>query len=253
MIYTAVGFAVGGFIGGIADLIKDLASFIAEKLGFEGMSEFLDSFSIREMIESGFGDMVEFFDALFTETIPAIIAGAKAAINPFDGKSFGEAYQERLAYGPEGKPPATPRPDDDFTKDDVTQEEIDRYAKEIEGMNPDEIMAFMKVQRKIDFDANQKQMLAEQAAELERRKNFPLMTFAGPYSNMMMIPVSTGAQMEATQTETLNEQEAKVNIAPVITTTNTSATTSNTAITSTNQNAHIDRTLVLGSGQLQGQ
>ena len=96
-------------------------------------------------------------------------------------------------------------------------------------------------------------MLAEQAAELERRKNFPLMTFAGPYSNMMMIPVSTGAQMEATQTETLNEQEAKVNIAPVITTTNTSATTSNTAITSTNQNAHIDRTLVLGSGQLQGQ
>ena len=76
------------------------------------------------------------------------------------------------------------------------------------------------------------------------------MTFAGPYSNMRMIPISTGAQMEATQTETLDAQEAKVNIAPVINTTNTSATTSNTAITSTNQNAHIDRTMVLGSGQL---
>jgi len=51
---TGVGFAVGGFIGGLVDLIKDGISWLTEKLRFEGLSEWLDSFSLREMIERGF-------------------------------------------------------------------------------------------------------------------------------------------------------------------------------------------------------
>lgn len=254
MIYTGIGFAVGGFVGGIADLIKDLASWIATKLGFEGFSEFLDSFSIREMIEEGFGMMAEFFSALFTDIVPALIHGVKAAANPFDGKSFGEAYEERLVYGPGGKPKEEkPFTGEAFNADDVTQEQMDRYEKETSGMSAGEVAAYIKTQRKIDFDLDNEAKIAAQQRKLDQLRNTQV-SFSpiGSYG-MTMMPNSTGAQMEATQNETLEVKDSPPIVVPVINTTDASTTNSNIVSTSTNQNSHVDRTMGLGSGQFQPQ
>lgn len=233
MILSGIGGAVGGFIGGLVDLVKDLTSWITDKLGFEGLSEFLDSFSIREMIERGFADMAEFFNTLFTDFVPALIAGVKAAANPLDGKSFGEAFQERLAYGPEGKPESTIM----RREGEITPEEIAKYANQIEGMSAPETISFIK-QKRIE-DAK----LQPKSSSIPRFSPYPM--------GFMSVPlISTGAQMEATQNDTIATKEAKVNIAPVINTTDASTTTSNIVSTSTNQNSHIDRTMGMSLGNM---
>lgn len=52
-----VGGFVGNFVGGIVDAIKSVISWILEKLGFEAVSKFLDSFSFEELITAGFNDL----------------------------------------------------------------------------------------------------------------------------------------------------------------------------------------------------
>lgn len=49
---------LGNFVGSFFDLIKDIASWILEKLGFESVSKLLDSFSFEKIINS-------FIDAIF--------------------------------------------------------------------------------------------------------------------------------------------------------------------------------------------
>jgi prophage DNA circulation protein len=69
-------------------------------------------------------------------------------------------------------------------------------------------------------------------------------------NEMKMIPNTTGAQMEATQNDTLIAKEAKTNIAPVFNTTDASTNTSNIVSTSTNQSSHMDRTMGMGLGNM---
>ena len=257
MIYTGIGFAVGGFIGGIVDLIKDLVSFIAEKLGFEGLSEFLDSFSIREMIEDGFGMMAEFFSTLFTDFVPALIAGIKAAAIP-GGDSFTDAFNERLALGAEGyeaaqeqkKQSANQLSSADLLKEKRELEE--EIAHQIREINKGDELGGV-----IGFRFDRRERLAELQKELEGidlQVDANLAAMDARTAEIEAASATTGAQMEATQTDTLDAKaEASVNITPVITTTDASTTTSNIVSKSINQTQHIDRTMTLGSGQLQMQ
>ena len=226
-VLSAIGAAVGGFIGGMADLLKTAASWIANKLGFKGFSEFLDSFSIREMIERGFSDMAEFFETLVDpQFLGALMAGVKAAINPTDGKSFSEAFDEYAVYGKDGKPESkvTRR------EGEITPEEIAKYSEETAGMSASEMISFIKQRRPID-------------AELEanaRRKSAA--TFGG-FSYMMPMGVSTGAQMEAIQNDTANSKVAPASNAPAVVASMQNIDNSSSSIVkTTNMNNHVDRT-----------
>lgn len=222
---TGVGFAVGGFMGGLLDLIKDAVSWIAEKLGFEGLSEWLDSFSFREMIERGFSDMAEFFDTLFDpQFLGALMAGVKAAINPADGKSFNDAFNEYVVYGKAGKPESTVI----RREGEVTPEEISRYADQTEGMNAAETIAFIKAQRE-----------AESTSDFSRRSKNKK-GYIIPFSNV------SGAVMEATQSDTLDmKAESSKASAPIVSTVDASNNTNNVIHRTVNQNNHVDRTSMM--------
>lgn len=53
-ILGGIGGLLGGSLGFVLDLLKDGVAFIAGKLGFENFKEFLDSFSIKDMINGLF-------------------------------------------------------------------------------------------------------------------------------------------------------------------------------------------------------
>jgi hypothetical protein len=222
---TGVGFAVGGFMGGLLDLIKDAVSWIAEKLGFEGLSEWLDSFSLREMIERGFSDMAEFFETLFDpQFLGALMAGVKAAINPADGKSFNDGFNEYVVYGKAGKPESTVI----RREGEVTPEEISRYADQTEGMNAAETIAFIKAQRE-----------AESTSDFSRRSKNKK-GYIIPFSNV------SGAIMEATQSDTLDmKAESSKASAPIVSTVDASNNTNNVIHRTVNQNNHVDRTSMM--------
>jgi hypothetical protein len=252
-ILTGIGFAVGGFIGGIADLIKGMVSWIAEKLGFEGLSEFLDSFSIREMIEDGFGMMAEFFSTLFTDFVPALIAGIKAAAIP-GGDSFTDAFNERLALGAEGykealeksKQPANELSSVELLKEKRELEE--EIAHQIREVNKGDELGGL-----IGFQFNRRERIAELRKEIEGidvQVDANLAAMDARTAEINTESSTVGAQMEATQNDTLDAKEAKVNITPVITTTDASTNTSNIVSTSTNQNSHMDRTMGMGLGNM---
>ena len=217
---TGVGFAVGGFIGGLLDLIKSGFSLLADKLGFEGLSEFLDSFSIREMIERGFSDMAEFFSSLFTDFVPALISGIKAAAIP-GGKSFKEAFDERLAYGPGGKPQNTVI----LREGEVTPEEFERYAAQTEGMSPSEQISFIKAQRN-----------TEQSTVSRRR---------GRRASFRKISNTTGAEMDAIQTDTADVKASPAVIpSGVVANMQSIDNSTSSVVKTTNMNNHIDRTSI---------
>ncbi len=254
MILTGIGFAVGGFIGGIADLLKGMVSWVAEKLGFEGLSEWLDSFSIREMIEEGFGMMAEFFSTLFTDFVPALIAGVKAAATP-GGDSFNDAFTERLALGAEGykkaqeqkKQPANHLSSVELLKEKRELEE--ELAHQIRELNKGDELGGM-----VGFRFNRRERIAELRKEVEgidMQVDAKLAAADANTANIDAARATTGAQMEATQNDTLDAKEAKVNITPIISTTDASTTNSNIVSTSTNQNSHVDRTMGLGQAALQ--
>ena len=50
-------------VGGVADLLKDMVSWVADKLGFKGVSEFLDSFSFTDLFSTlvdNIGNAIEY-------------------------------------------------------------------------------------------------------------------------------------------------------------------------------------------------
>ena len=75
----AIQGALTGFfnslVGGLADLVKDMASWVLEKLGFEEASKDLDSFSFQDII-------ADYFDALFhpIDTIKRMISSIQISI-----------------------------------------------------------------------------------------------------------------------------------------------------------------------------
>ena len=68
---TGLGNILGGIIGAPLDLLKNLAAFILEKLGFEAVAETLKDFSFKDMIKNAFGGIANFFSNL-----PAMIEKA---------------------------------------------------------------------------------------------------------------------------------------------------------------------------------
>tara|TARA_R100001591_G_scaffold7175_1_gene13535 strand:+ start:5655 stop:7262 length:1608 start_codon:yes stop_codon:yes gene_type:complete len=79
-ILTAIGNVLGGLFGTVLDLIKDIAAFVLEKLGFENAAEALKDFSFKELIKNAFGGIVNFF-----ENLPEII---NSAIRSLPGGDF---------------------------------------------------------------------------------------------------------------------------------------------------------------------
>ena len=71
-VLSGIGSIAGGFIGGILDLVKWGLSWVASKLGFDGLSEWLDSFSIKDMVKEGMSTLLDMLDMLFTDLIPAL-------------------------------------------------------------------------------------------------------------------------------------------------------------------------------------
>lgn len=125
---AGIGGIAGGFIGGLTDLIKDGLSLVADKLGFEGLSEWLDSFSIEDMVKEGFSNIVDMFDMLFTRTIPAIISATTAALIP-GGKSFNEAFEEAMYGVPDSASSAGAKADTEFIEaNDKLNDIEDRMA-----------------------------------------------------------------------------------------------------------------------------
>ena len=57
---TGLGNILGGIIGAPLDLLKNLAAFILEKLGFEAVAETLKDFSFKDMIKNAFGGIANF-------------------------------------------------------------------------------------------------------------------------------------------------------------------------------------------------
>ena len=219
---TGVGFAVGGFIGGLLDLLKAGFSFITEKLGFEGLSEWLDSFSIREMIEKGFSDIAEFFETLVDpQFLGALMAGVKAAINPADGKSFNDGFNEYAVYGKGGKPESTVI----RREGEVTPEEMSRYADQTEGMSAAETIAFIEAQREVESTS-------DFSRRSKRKKGYII-----PFSNV------SGAEMEATQNDIADAKATPV-VAPtgVVANMQNIDNSSSSVVKTTNMNNHIDRT-----------
>lgn len=90
---TGLGGFAAGFIGGLIDLIKDGLSWILDTLGFDAASEWLDSFSISDMVIEGMSNLADMIGSISK----AMLAGAKAAINPTDGLSFTDAFAAVMA------------------------------------------------------------------------------------------------------------------------------------------------------------
>ena len=238
---TGVGFAVGGFMGGLLDLIKDAVSWIADKLGFEGFSEFLDSFSIREMVERGFSDMAEFFSSLFNDFIPALIAGVKAAAVP-GGKTFEEAFNERLSGVESGGGAPGAKADKRFFELKDQQHEVDSKIREQEEaiaagdlrtglanmLKREDVLAELRAEKAlIDQDLATRSELIRRAG-IEKRANI------------------TGAIMEATQSDTLDmKAESSKASAPIVSTVDASNNTNNVIHRTVNQNNHVDRTSMM--------
>jgi len=67
--------ALSGFLASVVgvplDLLKNLLSWLAEKLGFENVSKTLDSFNFVDLIKSGVKGIFQFFQDLFTDPLKA--------------------------------------------------------------------------------------------------------------------------------------------------------------------------------------
>jgi len=243
---TGVGFAVGGFIGGLVDLIKDGISWLTEKLRFEGLSEWLDSFSLREMIERGFSDMAEFFSELFTDFLPALFEGIKAAAIP-GGQSFNEAFQERLSMsGEEYKSKKELEESGAFDTSSRFKEKIrlqDKIAHEkeqiAEGDSKGGLVGF-RYDRKARIEELQAEM---DAVDDEIRKNQLRLNKLNGETSLEKISNISGAEMEATQNDTADAKATPV-VAPtgVVANMQNIDNSSSSVVKTTNMNNHIDRT-----------
>lgn len=231
---SGIGFALGGFFGSIFDLIKDGISWIADLFGFEGFSEWLDSFSLREMIERGFSDMAEFFSDLFTNFLPALYEGTKAAAIPF-GKTFSQAFNERLTLGAEGyknrqelEKSGVFDASNRFRLKGELQDELRKHKKFLEdgdtrtgfGFNREKIVAELEIE------------LA--AVDLAIQKN---------QERINRLNNITGAEMEATQDDTADAKATPVEVpAGVVSNMQNIDNSSSSVVKTTNMNNHIDRT-----------
>jgi len=246
-VLSGIGSIAGGFIGGILDLVKWGLSWVASKLGFDGLSEWLDSFSIKDMVKEGMSTLLDMLDMLFTDLIPALIAGLKAAAVP-GGKSFSEAFSDRM-YGTEGAEAGGADSRFFELKDEqravsakIAEEQarIDRsnageneyFGIEANGVSNslDRIEELRAEKAMLDKQIATRGELLKQAA-IEKRAN------------------TTGAQMEAMQDDTLGAkaQSAAAKITSVVTDSSSKVNNSITKVSNIGQ--HFDRTNSLAIAQ----
>ena len=249
-VLSGIGSVAGGFIGGILDLVKMGLSWVASKLGFDGLSEWLDSFSIADMVKEGISNLLDMLDMLFTDLIPALVAGLKnKAMNPFTAGAFQDGFNDRM-YGTEGAE-AGGKADSRFfaLKDEqravsakIAEEQarIDRsnageneyYGFEVNGVSDslDRIEELKAEKAMLDKQIATRGELLKKAA-IEKRAN------------------TTGAQMEAMQDDTLGAkaQSAAAKITSVVTDSSSKVNNSITKVSNIGQ--HFDRTNSLAIAQ----
>jgi hypothetical protein len=96
-VLTAIGNVLGGLIGAPLDLLKNIAAFVLEKLGFKNVAETLKEFSFKELIKNAFGGIVQFFEDLPNILNSALRSFGKAGNFLADKLGLGTEEQKREA------------------------------------------------------------------------------------------------------------------------------------------------------------
>ena len=94
-------------IGSMADLIKDLTSWVLGKLGFDEAAKFLDSFSFSDLIEKTLHSIFNFFKSIEIPEIGIDVFGKHYGAGPWH--PFGNDTKETVAP-PSAATPATKAP-----------------------------------------------------------------------------------------------------------------------------------------------
>ena len=244
-VLAGIGSIAGGFIGGIVDMVKGAFSWIAKKLGFDGLSEWLDSFSIEDMIKEGMANLLDMLDMLFTDLIPALIAGVAAAVTP-GGKSFSEAFSDRMTEGDSNAGYGSISEDEQETFKELNSQiqtlRVDRFDNNKalqEGDTKGGLLGFQYDRA----DKLQEQDDKMKLLQAERNK------LAMKMQTVNKPAVTTGAQMEAMQDDTLGAkaQSAAAKITSVVT--DSSSKVNNNITKVSNIGQHFDRTNSLAIAQ----
>jgi hypothetical protein len=238
---AGIGGFLGSFIGGIVDLVKMGLSWVASKLGFDGLSEWLDSFSIEDMVKTGLANLLDMLDMLFTDLIPAIFAGVKAKLT---GGSFNEAFNDRL-YGTEGAEGGEKADSRFFALKDEQRDIKTKIAEEQKELDSGDskggVYGFQydRAERIAELKAEKALLDKQIATRGELLKQGAVLKMAN----------TTGATMEAMQDDNLDAKSAPTAVAPVFAPTDASTNTTNSNTTITNQMMHVDRTMNLATAQ----
>jgi hypothetical protein len=247
--FAFLGGVAGSFIGGMVDLVKMGLSWVASKLGFDGLSEWLDSFSIEDMVKEGMSNLLDMLDMLFTDLIPALVAGLKnKAMNPFTAGAFQDGFSdsmtdkhldEKTSYGSLSE-------DEQQTFKDLNSQiqtlRVDRFDNNNalqEGDTKGGLLGFQydRADRLQEQDDKMKLLQAER-----NKLAMKMQTVNKP-------AVTTGAQMEAMQDDTLGAkaQSAAARITSVVTDSSSKVNNSITKVSNVGQ--HFDRTNSLAMAQ----
>jgi len=166
-VLTAIGNVLGGLIGAPLDLIKNIAAFVMEKLGFEGIAETMREFSFKDLIKNAFGGIVQFF-----ENLPNMINSALRALPGGDfianKLGLGTEEQKREAItGKKGQADIREEAIKQMTKEGTVEKERTfgiPNMKEYEDLTPDE-------RRNVDLrveELTRKKLEAEGLTETEK-------------------------------------------------------------------------------------
>ena len=246
-VLAGIGGIAGGFIGGIVDMVKGAFSWVAKKLGFDGLSEWLDSFSIEDMIKEGMANLLDMLDMLFTDLVPALIAGVAAAVTP-GGKSFSEAFSDSMTGGDSDEKTSYGSISED---EQETFKELNSQIQTLRVDRFDNNKALQEGDTKgglLGFQYDRADRLQEQDDKMkllqaERNK------LAMKMQTVNKPAVTTGAQMEAMQDDTLGAkaQSAAAKITSVVTDSSSKVNNSITKVSNIGQ--HFDRTNSLAIAQ----
>lgn len=245
--FAFLGGVAGSFIGGIVDMVKGAFSWIAKKLGFDGLSEWLDSFSIADMIKEGMANLLDMLDMLFTDLIPALVAGLKnKAMNPFTAGAFQDGFSDSMTGGDSNAGYGSISEDEQAAFKDLNSQiqalRVDRFDNNNalqEGDTKGGLLGFQydRADRLQEQDDKMKLLQAER-----NKLAMKMQTVNKP-------AVTTGAQMEAMQDDTLGAkaQSAAAKITSVVTDSSSKVNNSITKVSNIGQ--HFDRTNSLAMAQ----
>jgi len=147
-VQAGISATLSDFFGAPLDLIKDLASWIIGKFGFDETSEFLDSFSIEDELEKVFNSLFDSIDKVF-EYIKGIFTGETNVLGdinklwndtiaqikkPFDNMFSGLDVSETLKAFVRS---ILPEPQGDGITGFIGKNLIPREVYEYAGINPD--------------------------------------------------------------------------------------------------------------------